>query len=63
MPAPAEPHRAAGQRTKVFREGTRGKQGTPATAQRYEDFAPAIGMRRAGGMAEEVYWAARNTRR
>jgi hypothetical protein len=31
----------------------------PGTAQRYEDFAPAIGMRAAGGKAREVRMAAR----
>lgn len=36
--------RTAGQRPKAAGEGTRGERGTPETAQRYEDFDPAIGM-------------------
>lgn len=43
MPAHAEPHDSRqGRRPKALGEGTRGKQGT-RTAQRYEDFARAIG--------------------
>jgi hypothetical protein len=36
--------RPASQRPKAAGEGTREELGAPGTAQRYEDFDPAIGM-------------------
>ena len=42
--------RTAGRRPKAAGEGTRGELGAPGTAQRYEDFDRAMGMREGSRM-------------
>ena len=50
---------AAGRRPNAAEEGTRGKQGSPGTARRYEDFDVAISVAAAFCMAAGVTKAKR----